>query len=433
MLWVLPFAKLAPVRLSPASEQYRTARWPVLLTFSLFATLGLFGCRAKTQTVAPPNPEKVAAQQSLPKPKAPFVPRKLPRIDVHTHLLLGTSLRAARLFQKYGISLAVNLSGAPGGHGFEEFPVDNEVAYGHIVAFTTLDFEETASAGYGQRMADSLVEAQKAGARGLKIPKGLGLGYKGPDGKLLKVDDPGLDAVFEKAGALKLPVAIHVADPQAFWQEPGPKNERFDELLAHPEWSFYDAQKRGEVPSWRELFDAFLRRVARHPKTIFIGVHFGNAPEEPDLVAQALDKYPNLYIDTAARLPAIGRSDQNHSATKLRAFFIKYQDRILFGTDTAFGRNGLPAMFGSVGTDAPTEADADRFFDSTYRYFETDDTDIPSPTPIQGKWNIAGINLPVEVLEKVYFRNAEKLLGVTLPQKVLPPIEQGAIPTGDDL
>jgi len=406
---------------------------------SFVACLGLslglvlmIGCKSKTQP-QPVAPNPPVAVQSTPLPKVPFVRRNLPRIDTHTHILLGSGLRAARLFERYGISLAVNLSGASAEHGFEEFVVDNQVAYGHILTFTGLDFEEASKPGYGTRMAEALVAAKTAGAKGIKIHKALGLEYQGPDGKLLKVDDPGLDPVFEKAGELKLPVAIHTGDPQAFWQEPSPKNERFDELLAHPEWSFYDAHKRGAIPSWRELFDAFLRRVARHPKTIFIGVHFGNAPEEPELVAQALDKYPNLYIDTAARLPAIGRSDANHSAEKLRAFFIKYQDRILFGTDTALSRAGTPAMFGSVGTDPPTEADADRFFDSTYRYFETADTDIPSPTPIQGKWTIAGVNLPVEVLEKIYYKNAERLLGVSVPKAPLPKQEQGPAPTGDEL
>ena len=395
----------------------------------------LAGCRAKPQpTPSPQDPPATTSIVAPPKPgRAPFVRRNLPRIDIHTHVLLGTSLRAARLFEHYGISLAVNLSGAAAAHGFEEFVVDNQVAYGHLAAFTGLDFEQADKPGYGPRMAAELVIAKNAGALGLKIAKGLGLGYEGPDGKLLKVDDPGLDVVFDKAGELRLPVAIHVGDPQAFWQEPSSKNERFEELLAHPEWSFYDAHKRGQIPSWRELYDAFLRRVARHPKTTFIGVHFGNAPEEPELVAQALDKYPNLYIDTAARLPAIGRTDDKHSPEKLRAFFLKYQDRILFGTDTAIGRSGTPSMFGSVGTDPPTQADAERFFDSTYRYFETADTDIPSPTPIQGKWTISGINLPGEVLEKIYVKNAERLLGVTAPKTPLPKQELGPAPTLDDL
>lgn len=421
------FARLATVR----RHSFFSKSFVACLGLSLCVEM-LSGCRQKTQP-PPVAPTPPVVAQTTPPPKVPFVRRNMPRIDLHTHILLGSGLRAARLFERYGISLAINLSGQPANHGFEEFIVDNQVAYGHLHTFTGLDFEEASKPGYGARMAEALVAAKNAGAKGIKIYKALGLEYQGPDGKLLKIDDPGLDPVFEKAAELKLPVAIHSGDPQVFWQEPSPKNERFDELLAHPEWSFYDAYKRGAVPSWRELYDAFLRRVARHPKTIFIGVHFGNAPEEPALVAQALDKYPNLYIDTAARLPAIGRSDANHSPEKLRAFFIKYQDRILFGTDTALSRGGTPAMFGSVGTDPPTEADGDRFFDSTYRYFETADTDIPSPTPIQGKWTISGVNLPVEVLEKIYFKNAERLLGVTAPKSPLPKQEQGPAPTGDEL
>jgi len=391
------------------------------------------GCRTKTPSVPP---SAVSLQEvASPKPvvRTPFVPRNLPRIDVHAHILLGSSLKAARFFEASGIAMAVNLSGASADHGFEEFVVDSEVSYGHIVPFATLDFDETSQPGYGARLAASLASARKAGARGLKISKALGLAVKGPDGKLLAVDDPGLDPVFEKAGELKMPVAIHVGDPQAFWQPPGPQNERFDELLAHPEWSFHDAWKRGDIPSWQKLFEAFLRRVARHPKTIFIGVHFGNAPEEPDLVKKALDKYTNLYIDTAARLPAIGRTDANHNAQNMRAFFLAYQDRILFGTDIAFSRQGEPVMFGSVGTDPPTEADAKQFFESTYRYFETADTDIPSPTPIQGKWHLSGVDLPLPVLEKIYFRNAEKLLGLVRPQSKLPKTQSGAAPTGDEM
>ena len=100
-----------------------------------------------------------------------------------------------------------------------------------------------------------------------------------------------------------MPVVIHVGDPKAFWKPPTPDNERYDELKAHPEWSFYGQP----VPSWAELFAAFERLVARHPKTTFIGVHFGNDPEDPARVAQLLDKHPNLVLDTAARVPEIGR------------------------------------------------------------------------------------------------------------------------------
>jgi predicted TIM-barrel fold metal-dependent hydrolase len=252
-------------------------------------------------------------------------------------------------------------------------------------------------------MARQLEESHRLGARGLKIPKGLGLGYPAPDGKhLLPIDDPGLDPLFEKAGALGMPVAIHIGDPKAFWKPNTPENERWDELRAHPEWSFY-----GEpVPSWEALYAAFERRVARHRKTNFIAVHFGNDPEDPDRVAKMLDRYPNFYIDTAARVPEIGR----HPVSKMRRFYEKYQDRVLFGTDTGVGATAEEMMFGSNGEAAPTRADEVRFFTATWRYFETSDQQFESPTPIQGRWKIDGVGLSLAILRKIYFENAARLL-----------------------
>ncbi|MFO0580155.1 MAG: amidohydrolase family protein [Polyangia bacterium] len=399
---------------------------------TVVAVGSLSGCRSRQQAAVP---SKAASQGAVTQPavKPPFRRKDLPRIDVHTHIQLGAGLRAARLLESYGIVHAVNLSGPPPEAGLTDAVGDAEVAYHRLTVFANLPWYYAAVPEYGPRIAAELPKIKAAGARGIKIAKGLGLGIRGPDGKLLRVDDPGLDVVFDTAGELGLPIAIHVGDPQAFWREPDEKNERYEELMAHPDWSFWADHQKGTVPSWRELFDAFSRRVLRHPKTTFIGVHFGNAPEEPQLVAQLLDRAPNLYIDTAARLPEIGRSDPNHSPEKLRAFFLKYQDRILFGTDTGIGRKESALMFGSTGQTPPTQADADRFFESTWRYFETSDTDIPSPTPIQGRWTISGVNLPDAVLEKIYYKNAQRLLGITLAEKALPKQEKGPVPSADDL
>lgn len=400
-------------------------RAKALIPLSLLAALA--ACRSR-QPAAPPSSPTPAATAPQPVVKPPFRRKSIPRIDVHTHIQLGAGLRAARLLESYGIVHAVNLSGPPSGAGLEDAVADGEVAYRRLTVFTNLPWYYAALPDYGNRIAAEIPKVKAAGAHGIKIAKGLGLSIRGPDGKLLRVDDPGLDPIFEKAGELGLPIAIHVGDPQAFWQEPDEKNERAEELLAHPEWSFWADHKQGTLPSWRELFDAFSRRVLRHPKTTFIGVHFGNAPEEPQLVAQLLDRAPNLYIDTAARLPAIGRTDANHSPEKMREFFLKYQDRILFGTDTGIGRQDSALMFGSSGREPPTKADGDRFFESTWRYFETADTDIPSPTPIQGRWTLSGVNLPDAVLEKIYYKNALRLLGIVLPHALLPKQERGPVP-----
>ena len=383
------------------------------------ARVGAADASAPTPSMAPrsteaPPPDAVAATAAPPDagaattapPPLPARPR-FPIIDVHMHIGADGTERALALMDKWGLAGGVNLSGmypGPPRNMLEGQLAAAGTSGGRIAVFANANFRRVIrDKDYGQKMAEDLVESKRLGALGLKIPKGLGLGYPPPDREhLLPVDDPGLNPLFEKAGQLGMPVAIHIGDPKAFWQPPTPANERWDELGAHPEWSFYGQP----VPSWEELYAAFERRVARHPKTMFIAVHFGNDPEDPARVAKMLDKYPNFFIDTAARVPEMGR----HDAAQMRRFFEKYQDRILFGTDTGVGPSQDDMMYGSNGPLPPTLADEDRFFRSTWRYFETRDTQFESPTPIQGRWKIDGIGLPDSILRKVYFENAAKLL-----------------------
>lgn len=375
-----------------------TAQSMTVLVAVLVAAVGSVQCnRSKTAESG-----RRAAADSIKRPR-------LARIDVHTHIGPSGLDRALAIMDQWGIDGMVNLSGmvpGPPRHMLERQLEMARASGGRIAVFTNVNFVRavrTRPADYGVAMAEELSVAKDMGAIGLKIPKGLGLGYVGPDGeRVLAVDDPKLDPLFEEAGKLAMPVAIHTGDPKAFWQPADQKNERWDELQAHPEWSFF-----GEpVPSWAELYAQFERRVARHPKTTFIGVHFGNDPEDPDRVGQMLDKYPNLFIDTAARVPEIGRQD----ATKMRQFFEKYQDRILFGTDLGVGPTQEDMMYGSNGALPPTLEDERRYYQSTWRYFETRDKQFESPTPIQGRWKIDGIGLSEQVLRKLYFENAARIL-----------------------
>ncbi len=349
----------------------------------------------------------LATAPDLAPPQAAFDASEIPRLDVHTHIESGAYARAKTLLGSHRTKHFVNLSGGAVGDGLEESLAEAKQV-GDVTIFCNPPFEEIKRGpGYGARIAAAVTAAYKAGARGVKISKALGLGYTFADGKVVPVDDPGLDPLFETAGKLHMPIAIHTGDPKAFWKPPSVDNERYDELSAHPRWSFY------RFPlSWEQLYDQFERRVARHPKTIFIGVHFGNNPEDPARVGKMLDAHKNLYIDLAARVPEIGRVDATHDPKRLRAFFEKYQDRILWGTDTGVGNEPLALMFGSTGREPPTAADEQRFFDGCYRWLETDQKDIPTPTPIQGRWNVDGIALPRAILEKVYWKNAAKLLGV---------------------
>lgn len=336
----------------------------------------------------------------------------LRRIDAHAHIAPSSTQEALEFYRRHGVEVVVNVSGRYPGRGMEE-AVEAARASGGRLHFMcnipwTYPVDDPRFLAAGLALLERCVEA---GGIGWKIHKILGLGAFYSDNSLVPVDAPELDRLFERAGELGLPVLIHSGDPQAFFEPPTPDNERYEELQAHPSWSFYGP----EFPSWEEIFAQFERRVARHPRTRFLGAHFGNAPEEPRRVARMLERYPNLYIDTAARVPEIGR----HDPQEMHDLFVRYQDRILFATDIGYGRDRLGRLhlaLGSSGEEPPTEADIERFWRSTYRYFETRDLNFLNPTPIQGRWPISGIGLPRDVLEKLYHGNAERLYGISLSE-----------------
>jgi len=248
------------------------------------------------------------------------------------------------------------------------------------------------------------------GAAGFKEFKRLGLYLKDGAGKLLKIDDPKLDAVWERCGELHMPISIHVADPKAFWLPYDDKNERWKELKDHRSWWFGDTNK---FPPWKDLLEALSRVIARHPRTTFVCVHFANNAEELEWVDQALSSHPNMMADLAARIPEIGR----HDPEKVRSLFLKHQDRILFATD--FQVYDRLTMGSSGNEPPPSAADAETFFSKEWRWLETRDRDWPHMTPIQGDWTISSIDLPAPVLRKIYFDNARKLLARSLPLPAL--------------
>ncbi|HVF26870.1 MAG TPA: amidohydrolase family protein, partial [Pyrinomonadaceae bacterium] len=241
-----------------------------------------------------------------------------------------------------------------------------------------------------------IARAKEVGAKGLKLTKTLGLYLREQvtTGPLVKVDDRRLDLMWEAAGALKMPVAIHTSDPEAFFLPIDQSNERFEELNAHPDWSFHGK----DFPSNRELHEARNRVVARHRRTQFVVLHVGNA-EDLGWVSEWLDRYPNMHVEIGARIGELGRQPRAS-----RKFFDKYQDRILFGTDA------VPRGF-----ETPQQIFGDELYEIYYRFLETEDEYFdyaPAPKPPQGRWRIYGLGLPETILRKVYWENAARLLGL---------------------
>ena len=251
---------------------------------------------------------------------------------------------------------------------------------GRFMVFTQMDWSKIDDPNFSQLMVKQLDDSVARGARGLKMLKELGLGVRDKTGKLIPVDDARLDPVWDECGRLGIPVFIHVADPEAFFHPIDASNERYEELIEHPDWSFYGPQ----FPTLPELMAQRDRMFAKHPHTTFVALHFGSWPENLDFVEQTLVKFPNVMIETGAREGELGRQPR-----RVQKLFLKYPDRIMFGTD---------------------EGASEAMYRNYFRWLETEDEYFPyAQYPGQGRWMIYGLGLPDPVLEKVYHANAERL------------------------
>ena len=253
---------------------------------------------------------------------------------------------------------------------------------GRFMVFAQMDWSKIDDPNFSQEMMAQLDDAVKRGARGLKVLKDWGLGVRDKSGKLVPIDDPRMDPVWEECGRLQIPVAIHSTDPEAFFTQTDAHNERYEELMRNPSWSFYGPQ----FPSKQTLLEQRNHVFAKHPKTTFIALHVANWPENLDAVSDWLKQYPNMYVEFGARQAELGR--QPRRAYK---FFTEFQNRILFvfGTDA----EPVPEMYSNYFRWLETQ-------DEYFRYWGY---------PEQGRWEIYGLGLPDQVLEKVYHGNAEKI------------------------
>lgn len=337
-------------------------------------------------------------------------------IDLHMHIEPKPERyeRAVKIMDAVGIGVGINLSGGTVTRGTNGEPSEFEqnkalaerICPGRFVLYMNLDYKDWDKPDFAERAMKQVEEGHRLGAAGLKEYKRLGLNLRDGSGKLIKIDDPKLDLVWERCGELGMPISIHVGDPQAFWEPFDEHNERWKELKDHKNWWFGD---KNVHPPRMDLLNALDRVIARHAKTTFVCVHFANNPEDVDWVRKALKRRPNMMADLAARMPELGR----HNPKKMHKLFVDFQDRILFATDFMV-YNKL--ILGSSGDDErPTDRDAEIFYEKEWRWLETWDTNWEHMTPIQGDWTISSIGLPASVLRKIYFDNARKLLARSLP------------------
>jgi predicted TIM-barrel fold metal-dependent hydrolase len=317
----------------------------------------------------------------LVRPAQEILKPKFRVIDYHNHLDAQEPREVLKVMDQCGVERVVNITMRTGNAALEMIRKFHSVAPDRFSTYGWMDWSDVAQPGFFHRTLDRFERLVEHGICGIKIWKDLGTKVKDADGGLLRIDDERLDPLYEKAAELKIPVMYHIADPDAFFLPIDATNERYEELAAHPEWSYY-----GSFYPKQELLAQRDRVIARHPKTTFVGAHVAEHPEDLAYVSDLLDRNLNVHVDIGARCAELGR--QPYSARK---FFIKYADRILFGTDL------IP--------DAGMYRLHYRFLETRDEYFE-----YPSHASRQGRWNIYGLFLPDDVLRKVYRDNALRLL-----------------------
>jgi predicted TIM-barrel fold metal-dependent hydrolase len=278
------------------------------------------------------------------------------------------------------MQVVVNLSGRGGKQLVDIMDNVNKSAHKHrIINFTNIELRSIDEADWTTETVKKIEFDYKTGARGLKIYKSQGMTNEDSSGNRIKIDDPRIGPVFEKCGELGIPVLIHSADPKSFWEPMDSMNERWLELKTHPR-----RKRDANNPApWETIIQEQHNIFKNHPNTTFVAAHMGWFPNNLDHLATLLDAMPNMYVEIGAVIAELGRQPR-----QAKKFFIKYQDRVLFGKDSY----------------KPKE------YPTYFRVLESADEYFPYYKKYHAYWKMYGLDLTDEVLKKLYYKNAIKII-----------------------
>ena len=317
-------------------------------------------------------------------PENPITHAKFPFVDIHSHHWRMGEMDLDELIGKMdsmNMRVVVNLSGRGGERllGMK----NNIEKYGYqdrIINFTNIELRSITESDWAQETVKQLeFDVKEGNARGLKIYKSQGMHHTDSLGNRIKIDDPRIGPVWDKCGELGIPVLIHSADPKPFWAPHDSLNERWLELKLRP-----NRKREADNPaSWETIIAEQHRMFKNHPNTTFINAHMGWYANDLNKLSEILEEIPNMYIEIGAVIAELGRQPR-----QAKKFLTKYQDRVLFGKDS-FKPEEFPTYF---------------------RVLETEDEYFPYYKRYHAFWRMYGLGLPDEVLKKLYYKNAAKIV-----------------------
>ena len=326
--------------------------------------------------------EKYDPVSTLKVPEHIVTKAKFPFIDVHNHQWNLSEQAIPGLLtdmDKLNMGIMVNLSGGNGSRLEEMTKSIRSKSPKRFIVFANIDFKGIGEAGWTANAVNQLETDVKNGANGLKIFKNLGFSVTDKDGKRVAIDDSRLDGIWEKCGALKIPVLIHTADPKPFWDPVDDHNERWLELVTHPRRK----REANDPEPWEQLIAEQHRMFKKHPSTTFIAAHFGWYPNDLGKLGSLLNEIPNMMIEFGAVIAELGRQPR-----AAKQFFEKYQNRIMFGKDSW----------------VPEE------YTTYFRVLETEDEYFPYHKKYHAFWRMYGMGLPDAILKKIYYKNALRII-----------------------
>jgi len=357
--------------------------WPHAAATRLAASLGqVLQKRQASQEQRTPTIEEYQPKSTLVTREHKIERAKFPFIDIHSHHWNPTPGHVEDLIKgmdSINLRILVNLSGGTGEELRKTVATMKGRYPNRFVVFANMSYDDLDTPGFGKRAAARLEQDVKNGAQGLKIFKDFGMELKYANGQRVHVDDPEFDPVFEKCAELKIPVLIHVAEPSAFFDPWDYSNERWLELKQFPG----RARPSSVYPPFETLMAERNHLFANHPKTNFIAAHLAFHGNDLARLGKLFDTYPNVNADIAAVLAELGR--QPYSA---HDFLVKYQDRVLMGKDIY-------------------EVEEYKWY---FRCLETRDEYFDYYRKRHAFWRIYGFEVPDDVLKKVYYKNALRLL-----------------------
>lgn len=315
-------------------------------------------------------------------PENPVKKARFPFIDVHSHQWRMDTQNLTPLvleMDSLNMAIMVNLSGR-GGERLKNMTDNVKKQYpNRFVVFTNIELRSIDDLEWAENTVKQIEYDFNNGAKGLKIYKSQGMFHRDSSGNRIAIDDPRIDPVWAKCGELGIPVLIHAADPKPFWQPHDENNERWLELKLR------SRRKRSatDPAPWEQIIQEQHNIFKKHPNTTFINAHMGWFANNLQKLGELLDEMPNMYVEIGAVIAELGRQPRNANQ-----FFEKYQDRVLFGKDY-YRKNEYYTYF---------------------RVLETADEYFPYYKKYHAYWKMYGLDLPDEILKKLYYKNALKII-----------------------